>query len=90
MIAEAEVDNKRRIVLPKELIEKLHLQPDTRLAILAEESYILIQTRPPGLYWENGMPVYDHGRPLPPDHVNCLDEAREERTHYLMGEEFET
>ena len=87
MTAELEVDQERRIVLPDELLEKLHVQANTRLTYESEGSYILIQTRPPGLYWENGVPVYDHGRPLPPDHVNWLDEAREDRTRYLMGEE---
>ena len=41
--------------------------------------------REPGLYWENGRPVYDHGRPLPPEHVHWLDDARDARERHMNG-----
>jgi len=85
MTVEALVDKERRIVLPDELLESLQIQPDSRVIVEAGTSYILIQTRPPGLYSKNGILVYDHGRPLPPDHVHWLDRAREERDEQLMG-----
>ncbi len=86
MIAEVEIDEEGRIRLPEELRTKLHLVPGKRLTLDSEGSYILLQTRPPGLYLEKETMVYDHGRPLPPDHVNWLDQAREERESQLMSE----
>ena len=80
MIAEAEVDQEGRIVLSEALLEKAGLQSGSHLRVECESSYILIQTRPPGLYMADGVLVYDHGRPLPPDYVERLEEARQQRS----------
>ena len=77
MIAEAEVDQEGRIVLSEALLEKAGLQSGSHLRVECERSYILIQTRPPGLYMDGGVLVYDHGRPLPPDYVERLEEVRQ-------------
>ena len=86
MIAQVEIDEEGRIKLPEEVREALHLVPGKRLTLESEGSYILLQTRPPGLYMKRGCLVYDHGRPLPPDHVDWVDRGREERDAQLMGE----
>jgi hypothetical protein len=36
------------------------------------------------LSWKNGMPVYTFGRPLPPDHTDWVNQAREERDEMLL------
>jgi bifunctional DNA-binding transcriptional regulator/antitoxin component of YhaV-PrlF toxin-antitoxin module len=86
MVKQVEIDGEGRIKLPEELRDALHLLPGKRLTLDSQGSYILLQTRPPGVYLEKGMPVYDHGRPLPPDHVDWVDRDREERGAQLMDE----
>jgi AbrB family looped-hinge helix DNA binding protein len=87
MGATAEIDKSGRLVLPKKMRDALHLVPGTRVVINQTPDSIVIQpeTRARGLYWKDGMPIYEFGRPLPPEHVNWLDDAREERTEQLMG-----
>jgi AbrB family looped-hinge helix DNA binding protein len=87
MNATAEIDKSGRIVVPKKLRDALHLVPGTRLTLRQEGEAIVVQpeSKPRGLYWKNGMLVYDFGRPLPPDHVNWVEQSRDDRAEELMG-----
>ena len=84
MNATAEIDKAGRLVVPKKMRDALHLVPGTRLTLSQKGNAIVVQpeAKPRGLYWKNGMPVYETG-PLPPEHVNWLDEDREERSESL-------
>jgi AbrB family looped-hinge helix DNA binding protein len=86
MNAIAEIDKAGRLVVPKKMRDALHLEPGTRLTLHQEGGTITLQpeNKPRGLYREDGMLVYDTG-PLPPEHVNWVDDAREERERQMMG-----
>ncbi len=81
-----EIDKAGRVVVPKKMRDSLHLAPGTRLTVTQQGGGIFLEpkAKPRGLYWKNGMPVYELGKPLPPDHVDWVDQAREERTVQLM------
>jgi AbrB family looped-hinge helix DNA binding protein len=85
MNAIAEIDKSGRLVVPKKLRDALHLVPGTRLTVRQQGSGILLEpeAQPRGLYMKDGWLVYDTG-PLPPEHVNWVDEAREARADELM------
>ncbi len=85
MIAEAEVDQQGRIVLSDEVREAHRLVPGTRLKLDSQTGYIYIQTKPPGLYWENGVPVYYTGHPVPPESVDWVRQNREEGQGNVTG-----
>ncbi len=87
MNAIAEIDKSGRLVVPKKMRDALRLVPGTRLSLKTEGERIVVQTeaKPRGLYRKDGMLVYDGG-PLPPNHVDWLDQAREERTEMLVGQ----
>ncbi len=87
MNATAEIDKAGRLVVPKKMRDALHLVPGTRLTLVQQDDAIVIKSeqRPRGLYLKNGMPVYGFGKPLPPDHLNWVDEAREGRAEELTG-----
>jgi AbrB family looped-hinge helix DNA binding protein len=87
MNATAEIDKAGRLVVPKKMRDALHLVPGTRLVLKQKGEAIIMQpeSKPRGLYRKNGMLVYEFGRPLPPDHVDWLDQAREERSEAIMG-----
>ncbi len=86
MNATAEIDKAGRIFVPKKMRDALHLEPGTRLTLHQEGDTITLQTenKPRGLYRKDGLLVYDGG-PLPPEHVNWVDDAREEREMQMMG-----
>jgi AbrB family looped-hinge helix DNA binding protein len=88
MNAIAEIDKAGRLVVPKKLRDALHLVPGTRLVLRREGEAIILepQSRPRGLYFKDGIPVYDCGHPLPVESVDWLEQAREERAQELMGE----
>ncbi len=83
MTATVEIDEAKRIVIPEELHDALHLMPGGQLILHQDNGAIIL--RPRGLYWKNGMPVYETG-PLPPEHVAWVEQDREERAEELMGE----
>ncbi len=83
MVANVEIDEAGRIVIPSELHDALHLIPGERLVLREEDGAIIL--RPRGLYWKNGIPVYETG-PLPADHVDWVKQSREDRAEELMGE----
>jgi len=87
MNATTEIDKAGRIVVPKKMRDALHLVPGTRVTLHQEGDAITLEpeARPSGLRWKGGMLVYDHGRPLPPDCVNWVNQAREERDEMLLG-----
>jgi AbrB family looped-hinge helix DNA binding protein len=87
MNATAEIDKAGRFVVPKKLRNALHLVPGTRLTLHQEGGAIVVkpESKSRGLYFKNGQPVYEFGRPLPPDHVDWVDQARDERAEDLMG-----
>jgi AbrB family looped-hinge helix DNA binding protein len=87
MNATAEIDKAGRLVVPKKMRDALHLVPGTRLTLIQKGDAIMVQpeARPRGLYWKNGMPVYEFGKPLPRDHADWVDQTREERADALMG-----
>lgn len=86
MNATTEIDKSGRLVVPKKMRDALRLVPGTRITLNQEGDTITVQpeARPIGLFRKNGMLVYSFGKPLPPDHVNWLDQAREERSEALM------
>jgi AbrB family looped-hinge helix DNA binding protein len=86
MNATAEIDKAGRIVVPKKMRDALHLVPGTRVTLRQEGDAITLQPEqgPRGLSWKNGMPVYTFGRPLPPDHTDWVNQAREERDEMLL------
>ena len=86
MNATAEIDTAGRIVVPKKLRDSLHLVPGTRLILRRQGCGIILEPEPPasGLTIENGIPIFRLGHPLPPDHVNWLEENREERADELF------
>ena len=81
MNAIAEIDKAGRIVVPKKLRESLHLVPGTRVTLSQRGGEIVMapEAKPRGLYMKNGILVYDTGRVLPPDHVNWVEQDREDR-----------
>jgi AbrB family looped-hinge helix DNA binding protein len=85
MNATVAIDKSGRLVLPKKMRDALRLVPGSRVVIKQTVDSIVIQaeTKPRGLYKKEGAWVYDTG-PLPPDHVNWVDEAREARIDQLM------
>jgi AbrB family looped-hinge helix DNA binding protein len=87
MNAIAEIDKAGRIVVPKKMRDALHLVPGTRVTLHQEDDVITLQpeTQPRGLYWKDGMPVYEFGKPLPPDHVDWVTKARDDRDERVMG-----
>jgi len=87
MNATAEIDKSGRLVVPKKLRDALHLVPGTRLTVRQQGAGIVLEPEPSvsGLTFENGIPVFRLGRPLPPDHVQWLDENREERADELFS-----
>ena len=84
MVAEVEIDPEGRITLPEEFRAAFHLVPGRRVKLDSSGSCIVIQTRPPGLYEEKGILVYDHGSPLPMGDADWVRQAREERDRQLM------
>ena len=82
MVAEVEIDAEGRIKLPDEFRAAFDLVPGRRLTLDSEGDCIVIHSRPPGVYEERGLLVYDHGRPLP-SLVDWIDEAREARLRQL-------
>jgi len=88
MNATAEIDKAGRLVVPKKLRDALHLVPGTRVELRQEGAGIVMEPerKGRGLYMKNGILVYDTGRPLPPDHVDWVEQNREERAEELMGE----
>ncbi len=85
MSATAEFDKAGRIVVPKKLRDSLHLVAGTRVTFRQQHGEIVIApvARPRGLYMKNGIPVYDTGRTLPPEHVNWVEQDREDRAEEL-------
>jgi AbrB family looped-hinge helix DNA binding protein len=88
MNATAEIDKAGRLVVPKKLRDALHLVPGTRLVLHQEGQSLVVEheAKPRGLYMKNGMLVYDSGIPLPPDHVDWIEQNRDDRAEELMGE----
>jgi AbrB family looped-hinge helix DNA binding protein len=86
MNATAEIDKSGRLVVPKKLRDSLHLVAGTRVTLRIEGGEIVVapETKPRGLSWKNGIPVFDTG-PLPPGHENWVDEAREDRADELFN-----
>jgi AbrB family looped-hinge helix DNA binding protein len=87
MNATAEIDKAGRLVVPKKMRDALRLVPGTRVTLQQEGDVITLQPEATsrGLFWKNGLLVYDFGKPLPPDHVDWVDQAREERDAELIG-----
>jgi AbrB family looped-hinge helix DNA binding protein len=87
MNATAEIDKAGRLVVPKKMRDALHLVPGTRLSLRQEGTSIVVQPEAVsgGLRWKNGVPVFEFGRPLPPDHSDWVEKARDERASELMG-----
>jgi AbrB family looped-hinge helix DNA binding protein len=88
MNATAEIDKAGRLVVPKKLRDALHLVPGTRVVLRQEGDAIVVEpeVKHRGLYMKNGFLVYSIGRPLPPDHVDWVEQNRDERAGELMGE----
>jgi len=88
MNAIAEIDKAGRLVVPKKMRDALHLVPGTRIALRQEGEAIVMEPerKGRGLYLKNGIPVYEFGHPLPPDCVDWVEQAREERAEELMGQ----
>ena len=84
MTTTGEIDKSGRLVLPKKMRDALRLVPGTRVVINQTEDAIVIQPEPKplGLYMKEGMWVYDTG-PLPPEHVDWVNKAREDRIDQL-------
>ncbi len=87
MNATAEIDKAGRLVVPKKLRDALHLVPGTRVTFQQEGNSILIQpeAKPRGLFIKNGMPVYDTGRPSPPEAHDWIRQSYDERSVESMG-----
>lgn len=88
MIATTEIDNAGRIVVPKKLRDSLHLVAGTRVTLRQEGCELVLapeSKKPRGLYMKNGLFVYDIGRTLPPDHVNWIEQDRDDRAEELFG-----
>ena len=87
MIATAEIDKAGRLVVPKKLRDSLHLVAGTRVTLELKngEIHLAPATKPRGLYWKNGVPVFEMGRPLPHDHVNWVEQDREDRADELSS-----
>jgi AbrB family looped-hinge helix DNA binding protein len=87
MNATAEIDKAGRLVVPKKLRDSLHLVPGTRVTLRQEGCSIVIEPEAgaSGLTIENGIPVFRLGRPLPPDHVNWVEQSREEWADELFS-----
>ena len=87
MIATAEIDKAGRLVVPKKLRDSLHLVAGTRVTIRQQGTELVIapESEVSGITFENGIPVFRLGKPLPPDHVNWVDDAREERADEIFS-----
>jgi AbrB family looped-hinge helix DNA binding protein len=87
MNATVEIDKAGRFVVPKKMRDALHLVPGTRVSVQRQGASILLQaeSKPRGLYFKNGVPVYEFGRPLPKDHVDWVEQGRDQRSEELMG-----
>ena len=87
MNAIAEIDKSGRLVVPKKLRDSLRLVPGTRVTLRQQGGEIVIapETKPRGLYMKNGILVYETGRTLPPDHVNWVEQDREDRADELFN-----
>jgi AbrB family looped-hinge helix DNA binding protein len=87
MNAIAEIDKAGRLVVPKKMRDALHLVPGTRLILQQEGHAITMQSeaQPRGLYFKNGIPVYDCGQTLP-ESIDWLELDRDARAEELMGE----
>ncbi len=87
MNATAEIDKAGRIVVPKKLRDSLHLVPGTRVVLTQRGGEIVLapEAKPRGLYMKNGLLVYETGRTLPPDHVNWVEQDREDRADELLA-----
>ena len=85
MNATAEFDKAGRIVVPKKLRDSLHLVAGTRVTLRLNGNEIVLapEAKPRGLYMKNGILVYDNGRTLPPEHVNWVEQDREDRAEDL-------
>ena len=81
MVTTTEIDKAGRLVVPKKLRDSLHLVAGTRVTIRQQGAGLVIapESASSALTFENGIPVFRLGRPLPPDHVHWVEDAREER-----------
>jgi bifunctional DNA-binding transcriptional regulator/antitoxin component of YhaV-PrlF toxin-antitoxin module len=82
-----EMGKSGRVVIPKKLRDAYRFVEGARLTFHEEPDGIKIKSdsKPRGLYLKNGILVYDTG-PLPPDHVNWVEQNRDSRDEELMGE----
>jgi AbrB family looped-hinge helix DNA binding protein len=87
MTATTEIDKSGRLVVPKKLRDALHLTPGTRLTVRREGCGLMIEpeVKPGRMFVKNGIPVFEIGHPLPPDHVNWVEQDREDRADELFN-----
>ena len=85
--ASTTIDKAGRIVVPKKLRDSLHLVAGTRITFRQEGTELVIahESAASGLTFEDGIPVFRLGKPLPPDHVHWVENAREERADELFS-----
>jgi hypothetical protein len=85
MTATVEIDEARRITIPEELFDSLHLVTGARVTLreVGGELVVAPEVQPRGLYMDRGTLVYDAGPVPQSDVVEWITEDREARARVI-------